>query len=830
MPRRIRYCVQCSAKFIATSQHLSCQSCSLHNADINTVKPNENSHHPIDKQGKPNPHPFPLPGRSSPAARKENKVSNTNHLVVAQNHIASEIGTVSTIANVREHSELCNTSSTLVISEQTPSVASIRQDAETRSPFVLPSRPPVVSLLEDDPSDNEENTKEENDAASEAGDDFHCTQLLFDDEDDISSDEEDEDLALKDLFAKKRLSLEIRPVTTKTGVADDHVRGKDEIPEDQPIIDLLSVENDARDVVDMGVGSSEAEIVLHGASLTVDEASNNNENLLVCPTCGASLAHIKTWKGRVNHVKRCSKQHGVSANEIRTRLIEEAEWNGCEEENGRKSNNSAFAINALHHNQSLPSGMNPSPKPCNPYRQPSTSHEQEGGVKDSATTKTRDPVKLGPPSALDTLMAGARKMAQGARTKRKLSEEQAQEQPPLAIGGMFRKPSYRRQRQYNAAANAETSTVAPRRGCPAYKKITGTDFVVDGFYYAKPSLTQNYFLTHFHSDHYGGITRHWNAGTIYCSKTTANLVHSQLGVDWQYLHTLPMNKPVPMKTHWGSTATVTLIDANHCPGAVMMLFKVGSRHILHVGDFRWRRDVMVTPTDSPLRPFCAAGGTQRLDELFLDTTYCNPKYALPSQQDAIQAAVQYAERQLKEAQSMKQDILLLFGAYTIGKERIYLAVAERLKMKVYVDRRRYRILSQFDWPPERMALITTSPQDSILWVVPLGHVSMKKLPSYTSVQIGKSFSRDFARVVGFRPTGWSLTSKPQKYKDGSTTNLIKATTRGKVSSCGVPYSEHSSFPELVDCINSLNPRKIVPTVSVSKSKEQIDLLLSHVAR
>ena len=52
--------------------------------------------------------------------------------------------------------------------------------------------------------------------------------------------------------------------------------------------------------------------------------------------------------------------------------------------------------------------------------------------------------------------------------------------------------------------------------CPSYKRIPGTDFITDGFYYAG-SLTQNYFLTHFHSDHYGGITKKWTEGIIYCS-------------------------------------------------------------------------------------------------------------------------------------------------------------------------------------------------------------------------------------------------------------------------------------------------------------------------
>jgi hypothetical protein len=42
---------------------------------------------------------------------------------------------------------------------------------------------------------------------------------------------------------------------------------------------------------------------------------------------------------------------------------------------------------------------------------------------------------------------------------------------------------------------------ARRNGrCPAYKRITGTDFICDGFRYACGALSENYFLTHFHAD------------------------------------------------------------------------------------------------------------------------------------------------------------------------------------------------------------------------------------------------------------------------------------------------------------------------------------------
>jgi phosphoribosyl 1,2-cyclic phosphodiesterase len=45
--------------------------------------------------------------------------------------------------------------------------------------------------------------------------------------------------------------------------------------------------------------------------------------------------------------------------------------------------------------------------------------------------------------------------------------------------------------------------------CPAFKTIKGTSppFVVDGFKYCRKDLTDIYFLTHFHSDHYVGLDK-----------------------------------------------------------------------------------------------------------------------------------------------------------------------------------------------------------------------------------------------------------------------------------------------------------------------------------
>jgi len=339
--------------------------------------------------------------------------------------------------------------------------------------------------------------------------------------------------------------------------------------------------------------------------------------------------------------------------------------------------------------------------------------------------------------------------------------------------------------------------------------------VVDGFTYASPTLTKNYWLTHFHSDHYGGIDKNWNCGTIYCSLPTANLVHERLGVERTFLHPLGLNTPVVVES-MGKPVTVTLIDANHCPGAVMFLFQVGKRSVLHVGDFRWHREKMLS--SPPLRALSLKD--PQLDDLYLDTTYCNEKYTLPTQYDAIKAAVEYAVREVEHAKQQRERLLLLFGAYTIGKERIYLSVAERLGMKVYVDSQRYKVLAALEWPKERLAMLTTKKEESTLWVVQLGHINMKAMPPYLyNLSKAKNPVQKFDRVVGFRPTGWS-------HKAGG--SIISTAKRGQLTVHSVPYSEHSAFPELLDCIRTLKPKRIIPTVSVSKSQQQIDLLLRHI--
>ncbi|KAM6262990.1 DNA cross-link repair 1A protein isoform 1-T2 [Spheniscus humboldti] len=322
-----------------------------------------------------------------------------------------------------------------------------------------------------------------------------------------------------------------------------------------------------------------------------------------------------------------------------------------------------------------------------------------------------------------------------------------------------------------------------KKHCPFYKKIPETGFTVDAFQYGEIEGCTAYFLTHFHSDHYCGLTKNFMF-PIYCNKITGNLVKSKLGVKEQYIHVLPMDTECIV-----NGIKVLLLDANHCPGATMILFCLPRGNvILHTGDFR---------ADPSMERYPALIG-QQVHTLYLDTTYCSPEYTFPSQQEVIQFAVNTAF----ETVTLNPRTLVVCGTYSIGKEKVFLAIAEVLGSKASVSRDKYKTLQCLESAAVN-SLISVDWDGTLLHVLPMMQINFKGLQDHLN-----KFSENFDQVLAFKPTGWTYSDSCLSLVD------IKPQTRGRITIYGIPYSEHSSYLEMKRFVQWLKPQKIIPTVNV----------------
>ncbi|EGF79482.1 hypothetical protein BATDEDRAFT_1998, partial [Batrachochytrium dendrobatidis JAM81] len=331
--------------------------------------------------------------------------------------------------------------------------------------------------------------------------------------------------------------------------------------------------------------------------------------------------------------------------------------------------------------------------------------------------------------------------------------------------------------------------------CPWYKHISETSFTVDAFCYGVIPGCTAYFLTHFHSDHYGGLKKSFNSGPIYCSHITANLVAQQLGVDRSMLHTIPLNTRTEIQG-----IQVTFIDANHCPGSVIILFEIPSvdamqnnRNVLHTGDFRVHSSHFTHPSflSKPLI---------RLDEIYLDTTYCNPKYIFPLQ-DAVIASI---------LRPPLCKILVVVGTYTIGKEKVFLAMSKAISSKIYADATKRRVLACLE-DPDLDRLVVSQPEEANVHLCTMMQLNKTSLEGMLDKYKGR-----FTSIIAVRPTGWTF----QKLKSPSQFSIASLKPRWlspNITLIPLPYSEHSSFEELKCFVQKMNVDKVIPTVGMGSA-------------
>ncbi|XP_070695870.1 5' exonuclease Apollo [Pempheris klunzingeri] len=296
------------------------------------------------------------------------------------------------------------------------------------------------------------------------------------------------------------------------------------------------------------------------------------------------------------------------------------------------------------------------------------------------------------------------------------------------------------------------------------KVIPHTPLSVDFWQVRKCPGTRLFFLSHMHSDHTVGLTSTWSNRPIYCSPVTATLLRLKLQVKEQWIHPLEPGEPymLPLDDIGKERLTVTLIDANHCPGAVMFLFEGYFGSILYTGDFRY--------TPSMLREPCLRTNTT-IDILYLDNTNSDPNRTLPSRQRATQ--------QIKEIIRRHPNHSVVIGLYTLGKESLLLELAMEFKTWIEVSFERMETLRALELPD----VFTTDPGAGRIRAVEQSAICSATLHQWNKEQPTLAILPTSRPLVSFHPNVYV-----------------------------VPYSDHSSYQELEDFVSALKPTSLVPIV------------------
>ncbi|ESR60661.1 hypothetical protein CICLE_v10017712mg, partial [Citrus x clementina] len=119
---------------------------------------------------------------------------------------------------------------------------------------------------------------------------------------------------------------------------------------------------------------------------------------------------------------------------------------------------------------------------------------------------------------------------------------------------------------------------------------------------------------------------------------------------------------------------VIAIDACHCPGSVMLLFRGAFGCLLYTGDFRW--EASNKRAEIGRNTLVKALKDDVVDILYLDNTYCSPSYAFASGEVAAQ--------QIVDIIASHPDHDIIIGIDSLGKEKLLFHISHKLNIKIWV--------------------------------------------------------------------------------------------------------------------------------------------------
>ena len=330
-------------------------------------------------------------------------------------------------------------------------------------------------------------------------------------------------------------------------------------------------------------------------------------------------------------------------------------------------------------------------------------------------------------------------------------------------------------------------------------------------HFTKNNIPTIYFLTHFHADHYKSLSSNYKHGPIFMTAITKRLTLHKLNVNPKYLHVIKLNTPITLRYYTtspsissstsssststsstassSSTCTVTAIDANHCPGAIMLLFQGTFGTILHTGDFRFHSKMLTHP---------ALLNIQTIDRIYLDNTFLNPScnaFDLLLEDEAIDHIQNIVDKH-SSATTIK------IAIDQCGKEQLLCMLAERYKCCIYLPQNRWQTLHMLELTSEQISCFTNDIRSTRFHMCSRSDMTARNLKYWEKIFKGG--------VIGIRPSGYAATDT----RDGKIISIQSKPTINQIYR--VKYSSHSSRNELLSFCNTLQPKRITATSVTSQ--------------
>lgn len=368
---------------------------------------------------------------------------------------------------------------------------------------------------------------------------------------------------------------------------------------------------------------------------------------------------------------------------------------------------------------------------------------------------------------------------------------------------------------------------------------------VDAFCYSPNEKISIYLLTHFHSDHYGGLCKSWDNGNmIICTPITSRLMQGKFKIPFDRIFVLE-KYGVPTEIP-GTEMQVTVFDANHCPGAGIFVIECSGVKYLHCGDFRANNEMI----EKLLNRYPSG-----FDKCYLDTTYLSPTYTFPSQSDVVNCTSEWIKKKCAVHRSKQQRIidffksrtsqspdiaefLVVIGTYSIGKEKLALGISKALDTKIFCPKDKYDILKEYEWDELTQRLDTENVMECGVHLLPLRKTRKEFMVDYL-----KKYSSKYKAILVVIPTGWTFgygtrttssntsmlppKTQTEQMVDSFERGFNVGGSRGDlviVRKIQVPYSEHSSFSELMQFVKRLDVKEWIPTVNMNSVGSQLQLI------